>query len=405
MTPPRPAGTRSVGFWLIVLAATANYTVLSASAPLLTRAVADVLGRDAAVSGALVSVAGLTGAACMTLAGIAVGRSGPRAVTLVSALVALLGTGLLVAVFTVPGIAVARVVYGIGNAGITVATTAWISATAPDGERGRALGYYGISVWVGLAVGPVLGVNLYAVRGNVVAWTGLLLVQAVVLLAAASVAGPRRCADDPTGAVPVPTAPGGRTGRTRAVVAAVRVPALVALCAWGAQGLFTTFLVQHLQSRGVPATGVLGASSIFLVFAGSVVGARFALGSLPDRIGPAATTRGALVVVACGLVLMAVAGSFVLAALAAVVLGVGYSPLYPSLTLLSTASLPDALRPAGIGVFSAATSLGMAGGAVAGGLLITAWGSVPAVAAAGLLQLLVLPAVRRATVPEPVERG
>lgn len=389
----RSAGTRSTGFWVVVLAATANYTVLSASAPLLSRAVPDVLGGDEALAGTLVSVTGLTGAVCMTLAGIAASRFGPRVVTLVSAVVALVGIGALVVGFTVPGIVASRVAYGVANAGITVATTAWVSATAPAGQRGRALGYYGISVWVGLALGPVLGENLYAVAGNAAAWGGLLAVQAVVLLAAAVVAAPPR----PTGEVARPSEGAGATvaaPRVRAVVTVVRAPALVALSAWGAQGLFTTFLVQHLQSRGVPATGVLAASSIFLVFAASVVAARFALGSLPDRLGPVVTTRAALVAVAVGLAVLAVAGSFGVAAAAAVLLGVGYAPLYPSLTLLSTAALPEALRPAAIGVFSAATSLGMAAGAFGGGLLIAAWGSPAALGCVALLQLLVLPAAR-----------
>ena len=80
------------------------------------------------------------------------------------------------------------------------------------------------------------------------------------------------------------------------------------------------------------------------------------------------------------------------AAGAALLLGVGYAPLYPSLTLLSTAALPEAQRPTAIGVFSAATSLGMAAGAAGGGLLIAASGSVAALVGAGVLQLLVLPA-------------
>jgi MFS family permease len=399
---PRSAGTRSAGFWLVVLAATANYTVLSASAPLLARAVADVLHESEAMAGTLVSVTGVTGALCMTLAGVAASRFGPRAVTVVSAAVAVAGIGALVAVFTVPGVVTGRILYGVGNAGITVATTAWVSATAPAGQRGRALGYYGISVWVGLALGPMLGENLYAVAGNVVAWAGLLVVQALVLLVAGWVATPGRAAAGTVAGAPstvltMPSAPAGDrpANRVLTVLAAVRAPALVALSAWGAQGLFTTFLVQHLQARGVPAAGALGASSVFLVFAVSVVASRFALGSLPDRWGPETTTRGALGIVAVGLVLMAVSGSFWAAAGSAVVLGIGYAPLYPSLTLLSTAPLPEALRPAGIGLFSAATSLGMAAGALGGGLLIATWGSVAAVVCAGLAQVLVLPAVRR----------
>lgn len=409
MFPRHPLGTRSAGFWLVVLAATANYTVVSASAPLITRAASDVLGAGSAVSGTLVSVTGLTGALCMTLAGVAASRFGPRAVTLLSALVAVVAIGALVVVFTVPSLTASRVLYGVGNAGITVATTAWVSATAPEGERGRALGYYGISVWVGLALGPLLGENLYAAGGNVVAWSGLLAVQAVVLLAAASVAAPRAPGpDDAPDAGTVATTAAGRssgpqTSRPRVVLAVVWVPALAALSAWGAQGLFTTFLVQHLQSRGLPATGVLGASSIFLVFAGSVVAARFALGSLPDRLGPVVTARGGLALVTVGLVVTAFSASFWVAAVAAVVLGIGYAPLYPSLTLLSTTALPDALRPTGIGLFSAATSLGMAAGAAVGGVLIVAWGSAAALLCAASAQLLVLPVLRfareRAAVP------
>jgi MFS family permease len=398
VSPLRARGTHSAGFWLVVLAATANYTVLAATAPLVARAAPDLLGASESASGALVSVTGLTGALCMTLVGVAAGRFGPRVVTLASALVAVLAIGALVAVFTTPSVAAARVLYGIGNAGITVATTAWVSATSPPGERGRTFGYYGVSVWVGLALGPLLAENVYATRGNVAAWTVLLAVQALVLVAVSAVAAPRRGED---------LAPSGATGaapgrRARQVLAVLWVPSLVALTAWGAQGLFTTFLVQHLEGRGLASTGVLGASSIFLVFAASVVAARFAMGSLPDRLGPLVATRGALVVVAAGLGVMAVSTSFGVAALGAVVLGVGYAPLYPSLTLLSTTALPDAQRPTGIGLFSAATSLGMAAGAAGGGALIQSSGSVTALLCAASAQLLVLPALRFARGGAPV---
>jgi MFS family permease len=390
------AGTRSPGFWLIVLAATAGYTVLSASAPLLNRGVTEVLGLGEDVSGGLVAVTGLTGAASMALAGVAASRFGPRAVTLVGAVVAVLGVAVVLLAFTVPALAVSRVVHGLGNAGVTVATTAWISGTAPPDERGRALGYYGISVWVGLALGPLLGENLYAAGGNGAAWAGLLVVQAVVLLLASGVRGVgagRAAAGVHAAARPARDRRGA--GRVREVAAAVRVPGLVALSAWGAQGLFTTFLVQHLEARGLPPAGATGASAVFLVFAAAVVTFRFVLGSLPDRAGPAVTTRWALLVVALGLVVMASAGSFGFAAAGAVVLGLGYAPLYPSLTLMSTAPLPEALRPTGIGLFSAATSAGMAAGAFGGGLLVASWGTAPALLCAAAVQVAAVAAVRR----------
>lgn len=387
-----PRGTRSPGFWLIVALATANYTVLSASAPLVSRSVSDLLGGDESVSGLLVSITGLVGAACMVAAGVLVGRAGARRVTLGAAATAAIGLAVIVASFDLGGIAVSRLLYGAGNAGITVATTAWVSASTPEHERGRALGYYGISVWLGLALGPVLGENVYASQGNTVVWATLLAVQALTLVLALALAD-QRPAPSPPRPAEAQLATSGRA-RAKTLTRVVAAPATVAISAWGAQGLFTAFLVRHLESAGLASVGLLGAANVFLVFAASVVAARLLAGSLPDRLRPARLVAGALVVVALGLAMLAVSPSFWAAALSAVVLGIGYSPLYPALTLLSTSALPEPLRAGAIGAFSASTSVGMAIGALAGGALIAAWGSVAALLVAAGVQLAVLPVLR-----------
>ncbi|WP_082095916.1 MFS transporter [Demequina flava] len=380
--PLAPAGHRSWGFWLVTLAATANYAVMAATAPLLNRSVPELLGYDTAIAGSFVAIAGFAGMATMPALGYLAGRFGPPRVTIVAAALATIGIGIATIAFATPGIVASRIVYGLGNAGITVATTAWVSATSPAASRGRALGYYGMSVWLGLAIGPVLAENVYAAIGNGRTWAVLLAVQALTFILAVTVRGnPVRGEDSRA----------GQASTVTTVRRAVAVPAAVAIAAWGAQGVLTAFLVSHLEARSIPATGLQGGATILLVFASSVLLARIALASFTDRLGPTRATQTALGVVALGLAGLAVAPGFATACAAAIALGFGYAPLYPSLTVLATQSLAGPDRSTAIGWFSAATSAGMAVGAVAGGSLIVVVGSTATIALCAVAQIAVIP--------------
>lgn len=389
-------GTRSVGFWLIVVAASANYSVNAAAAPLLTRGALEVLGQDAAAAGGLVAITGITAIVAMAAAGVAADRMGPKTVAVVASVLAIAGVAVLILSFTVPSIAASRLLYGAGNAGVTIATTSWVALSTPHHQRGRALGYYGISVWVGLAAGPLLAENIYAWAGNSAAWAGMTALQMAALGIAAFVgATPTPHTADAGAEIerPSPETP-TRAGLTRTLARAVWVPAAISLAAWGAQGLLTAFLVLHLQAQGLPASGLLGAATIFVVFAASVVIARIALGGVTDRTAVTNTARLALAVVAVGLAAIAFSPNFWWAAAGAAVLGIGYAPLYPTLTLMATAPLPPQRQSTAIGLFSAATALGMALGPALGGLAITASSSTLAFVGAAVAQLAVIPVVR-----------
>ncbi|WP_062134973.1 MFS transporter [Demequina aestuarii] len=393
---PSARGIRSVGFWLIVVAASANYSVNAAAAPLLTRGTLEVLGQDAAAAGGLVAITGITAIVAMAAAGVAADRVGPKTVAVAASVLAIAGVGLLIVSFTVPSIAVSRLAYGAGNAGVTIATTSWVALSTPHHQRGRALGYYGISVWVGLAAGPLLAENLYAWAGNSAAWAGMAILQVMALGIAALVASTPTVHPADARKESGPASPESLTAAAlrRSLARAVWVPAVISLAAWGAQGLLTAFLVLHLQAQGMPASGVGGAATIFVVFAASVVVARIALGAATDRIAVTSTARASLAVVAAGLSVIAFAPTFWWAAAGAAVLGVGYAPLYPTLTLMATAPLPPARQSTAIGFFSAATALGMAVGPALGGLSITATSSTVAFVGAAVVQLAVIPVVR-----------
>lgn len=380
-------GTRGAAFWSLVLASTAGYVVNGASTPVVPRLAADQLGADPALGGLLVSLAGFASIGAMPIAGILSDRIGPRRVLVGAALLAALGLGIALVALSVPSLVVSRLVFGAGNAATATALTAWVVAEAPVVERSRALGLFGLAVWIGLALGPVLGDHLYQSLGARALWSGTIGIQLgglVVALLARDGSAP------------------ARRPRTRAagpgivhVLRAVLRPGAAGLVAWAAEGFMIAFLIEHLVGQGVAGQGVFGAANVFTVFAASVVGARLLLGGLPDRVGPVRTARAALVVLASGLLVLAVARDFPTAAIGAVLVGAGYSPLFPTLTILSTRGLDERTRATGVGVFSAVTSAGYAVGSLVGGVLVSAVGSGWALVVLAGMQLLAVPALGR----------
>lgn len=367
MRPLAETGTRGTAFWLLVVASTAGYVVNGASTPVVPRVATDQLGADPAVGGLLVSLAGFVAIGAMPLAGILSDRLGPRRVLLGAGLLAAAGLGIVLVALSVPSLAVSRLVFGAGYAATATALTAWVVAEVPVTQRSRALGLFGLAVWIGLALGPVVGENLYQSAGHRTVWVVAIGIQLAGLGVALLTRG---------GSAPVHRSPARPAGAgLAAVLRAVVRPGAAGLVAWAAEGFMIAFLIQHLVGQGVGAQGLTGAANVFTVFAASVVGVRLLLGGLPDRIGPVRTARGALVVLAAGLVVLAVAHDFPTAAAGAVLVGAGYSPLFPTLTILSTRTLDDRTRATGVGVFSAVTSAGYAVGSLVGGVLVSAVGS------------------------------
>lgn len=394
-----PQGGLGRGFWLVFAASTLTGIANSASAPVLSRYAGDVLDATPAVAGFIVSISALVGIVVQPLAGIGADRFGPRAISWLGGLVGI--AGLLLIVVSVDSLAVAgsRFAFGIGYAAIGTAVMAWIVASVVRAERGRALSLFGISIWVGLALGPQLGETVFDAWGYTAVWIVCAAVQLAAVLCVLPISDRaqrvHRTSEHTTGA-------GGVTG-LRAAFFAVARPGVVAALAWSGEGFMLAFLIVHLQKNGLAAVGLTGAASVFTIFAISVIGTRLLLGGLPDRLGPVKTARIALLALALGMILLGYSYSFVAAAAGAVLMGAGFAPLYPALMMLATERLDPRRRAAGVGVFSAFTSVGYASGAFFGGVIAGIWGEGLAFVAIALLQLAAIPVVRHARHPAALD--
>ena len=54
---------------------------------------------------------------------------------------------------------------GAGEGTVFTAGSAWIVDLAPPDRRGRVIGLYGLAVWSGLSVGPLIGELLLHASG------------------------------------------------------------------------------------------------------------------------------------------------------------------------------------------------------------------------------------------------
>ena len=186
---------------------------------------------------------------------------------------------------------VARVVQGLGGGCVYGTSPGLVTLGVPAARRGRALGFLGAAMGLGLSAGPVIAGVLVDVFG----WAAVYyfrLPLAVALLGWAWVA--------------VPAAPAPRAPRLVAARDLVRRPVLFAggLSFIANAGMFAIWLLAPfylIAARGMPA------SAAGLLFMLTPLGATLAAplaGRLADRVGARLPAAGGLALQAAGLALL-----------------------------------------------------------------------------------------------------
>ncbi|MGE5408050.1 MAG: MFS transporter [Syntrophothermus sp.] len=343
--PPNPGARFAALFAVTFLGLVAVGSVL----PVLPRYVRGPMGAGDVAVGVVIGSYALTGLLLRPVAGRLADRWGRRP-TVVLGCVLLVASALMIFPdLGIPGLIGSRFLLGIGEGALYTAGSAWIVDMAPLARRGRVLGLYGLAVWGGLSVGPLLGELLLQEGGYRAVWT----LAAALPLAGAAIAA---LTSDPfrphTHAEPHPLiAP-----------EAVRPGLVIALASVGYATL-AAFIVLMLEERGVGH-----GATVFAAFAAMIVVARLVAGDLPDRVGPAPVAVGATLVEAAGLLTVAVAGSLPVALAGAMAMGAAFSLLNPSLMLIAVGRVSEAARGAAMGTYTAFFDAGIGIGAPLAGL-------------------------------------
>ncbi|TDW77496.1 MFS transporter [Kribbella pratensis] len=362
----------TVPVWRLWVAVLFGYLAFGATLQALPSSVPEKFGGGALASGTAVGIAFLATACGRPFAGRLADAGWSRPVVLIGGVLAAIGgLGQLLAPDLLL-LLVARLVMGAGEAALFSAALPWVLSGARVAQRGRLAGWFGLSMWGGLAAGPVIATLV----GAEVWWVvvGLSLASATLVLTTRSDPGRleplariRRPSDLVPPGVPLPGATIG----------------LAAYC----YGTVAALLVLRLRA------GNLGVDNIALaVFAAGFLVTRFAGSPLVDRFGGrsiAATTVSLEIVALIGL---AVATDNATAITFTALAGVGLALIYPA-CISMTLDRVRGLRPGiSMGVMTSFWDLGVMAAGPLGGLIAEQAGYQQAflvAAGAGLLCVLV----------------
>lgn len=318
--------------------------------PVLPRYIHGPLDSGDVAVGVVIGAYAVTGLLLRPVAGrLADTRGRKQTVLIGAALVALSGLLYLPSV-GLAGLIVARLLLGAGEGAVYTAGSAWIVDLAPEERRGQVLGLYGLAVWGGLSIGPLLGELLLDLGGYTAVWifaAVMPILGALVALFARDPFVPLKHAEPHPLIAPEAVGPGFA----------------IALASMGYAAI-ATFIVLHLEARGIGH-----GATVFAAFAAMLVLTRLVLGHLPDRVGPAPVAIVATLGEAVGLALIAVAHSLPVAIAGGLAMGAAFSLLNPALMLIALGRVSQQARGAAMGTYTAFFDAGVGVGAPLAGLV------------------------------------
>lgn len=288
---------------------------------------------------------------------------------------------------TLPWLLAARLLMGAGEAALFSGVLPWVLSNVASERSGRIAGWFGLSMWSGLSLGPVVAVLAGGIGGSTTVWALVMLFPVVSTVLLASTPRGQRAA-----------ASGPRAGRRDIVPAGAGRPGIMlGLAAYG-YGTLTALLVLFLGSPGIDAAGaglVLFSSAFLLTRA---------LGSpLVDRFGGLAVARAVLIVEAVGLLWLSAATTRWAALVAVVLTGIGLGLIYPASSRMVLRTVAARSAGAAMGTMTSFWDIGiLVAGPVSGLAAARAGFPLAFASAAVLVMVAVLCTVRlRPRTPVP----
>ncbi len=341
---------------------------IGATLPVLPTYVKGPLGSTDLAVGIVSGAFAATGLAFRPIAGHLADSRGRRPVVVIGAAMMALAGSLYLIDLGIPGLIFARLFLGAGEGMVYTAGAAWVVDLAPPHSRGQIIGLYGISIWLGLSLGPPIGELLLRASSFDLVWAFAALSPLIGAIIASRLPEPAQAI---------------RGAREGSLLAREAVAPGIAL-ALGVVGYaaLAAFIVLHLDAEGIGHGG-----EVFTAFALTVVAARLFAGSLPDRIGAARCAALMGAIETAGLLAISVAGSLAVTLLGAIAMGAAFSLLFPSLAVLVVAQVDESRRGIAMGTFTAFFDIGVGIGSPLAGAAVGLGGYSAAFAVASIASI------------------
>lgn len=275
-----------------------------------------------------------------------------------------------------------RLLHGLAYGACSTAIGTIVTALVPDSRKGEGVGYYMLSVTLGAAIGPFLGMFLTQNAGFPVLFAVTAGVAALGLLAAAQLKVPevpvspaavaskargiaREERDERAGAFRVPR-PNLRNFLEKRVLPISAVCALLFFC----YSSLLAFLTPFAAERGLETP----ASFFFVVYAIATFVTRPFTGKLFDRKGDRAVMVPAFIAFICGMALLATVYRAPAMLVAAALLGFGVGTVQASGLALAVRITPDDRLSLANSTFYILLDVGIGIGPLLLGIVQPLWG-------------------------------
>ncbi|MDN3353822.1 MFS transporter [Actinomadura sp. DC4] len=321
------------------------------------------------------------------IAGRIADRHGYKPIMLCGAGICVLAGAAYYAAFDVPLLVAVRILHGVGEGTVYTSGAAWLVRLCPVERRGRVVGLYGTSMWLGITLGAFFGTVAMRVSGFGAVWGLCVVVGALGLLVVSVRRPPPRTEVTPT---------------TRAAILPVStvLPGIaLSLAALGYAAL-AAFVALHMEARGVD-DGIAALNAFGVTY----VGVRLFIGGLPDRLGARQVAFWSALIEAVGLLIVAVAHDLVTVIAGGLIMGAGLSLLFPALALLVMNRTDPSQQGAALGGFTSFWDVGLAVGGPFSGVVANLagypsvyWVMLACAVASALLSWATNPARRPAAV-------
>lgn len=262
----------------------------------------------------------------------------------------------------------ARALFGVGEAFFFVAALAAASDLAPPDRRGEAISFFSLSLYLGLAIGPLIGETALGIGSYPAVWLVAAGIAAIGLVLAWFLPE---------------TLPATRSvERARVFHPAGIVPGiLIFLGVFGMAG-FLAFVPVYVDDVGLAASIPLG------LYAGIVVVLRIFGARLPDRFGAVRLSGSALVATAAGLAIIGTVPTAIGLIVGTATMAVGVAFTFPALMALAVARVEPNERGTVVGTASLFLDLAFGAAPVALGSIAGVTGYGPTfLVSAGLAAL------------------
>jgi MFS family permease len=314
--------------------------------PATPRFTEDVLGGDRVAVGIVIGAFAISSLLMRPFAGRFADQRGRRIVLIVGAVITVgAGLGHIVA-DTIPLLIVVRLALGVGEALFFVAGLAAATDLAPEHRRGEAISLVSLSLYLGIAIGPLIGEFVLAGLGFGAVW---LVASAISALAVGLswVAPETLPPESRSRHGPLP--PGVAAPRQSLLHRRGIEPGLLALCGVWGMGPFFAFIPLLVDDLDLGSSGPYLAAFAIVVVGLRILGAR-----LPDRVGAAKLSGTALVVSAIGLTvsglaiggLLPVGGGLLVGT---VIFASGVAFTFPAIMAMAVIGVPPDERGAVVG--------------------------------------------------------